>query len=57
MIFQRLIWFEARVVSPVTPKSLYLVANEKIICYLLCSTYVDDIISGAHADERAFNMY
>ena len=35
----------------------YLETNESLVRRLLCSTYVDDIITGGHTEEEAFKVY
>ena len=35
----------------------YLETNESLVRHLLCSTYVDDIISGGHTEVEAFDYY
>ena len=35
----------------------YLETSEGLVQHLLCSTYVDDIISGGPAEDEAFNLY
>ena len=35
----------------------YLETNEDLVRCLLCSTYVDDIISGGHTEDEVFNLY